>query len=224
MPLRQFSDSDLSHRILVHGLLPDRVVSGEVRVDGPNIVLVLESRDAAEGIAAEPPDSRLAQAVEWCFRASWQTRAMLQRAQRVHVLVPAVDLSSHAVPSLVSVPPLGRLIRPLFADFRPNLELRQFQRSGVSWLLEHQRGILADDMGLGKTLQVLEAIRELIYGAKLRTALVVCPRGLASTWVAECGKWAPELVLASSTTWQDHPEALWSMIADYRLHVGSNSL
>lgn len=48
-------------------------------------------------------------------------------------------------------------------------------------------------MGLGKTVQVIAAMRLLFNRAEIRTALIVCPKGLIATWGRELGRWAPEL-------------------------------
>ena len=70
--------------------------------------------------------------------------------------------------------------------------LRPYQREGVAWLgkLSELRmgGILADDMGLGKTLQALAFLV-----ARAGTALVVCPSSLVHNWLAEAGKFVPDL-------------------------------
>jgi hypothetical protein len=73
------------------------------------------------------------------------------------------------------------------ADLRA--ELRDYQRSGVSWLcfLRDARlgATLADDMGLGKTLQTLCAIRG-------RT-LVIAPRSVLFNWKNEAARFRPGL-------------------------------
>ncbi len=70
--------------------------------------------------------------------------------------------------------------------------LRPYQREGVAWLgkLSELRmgGILADDMGLGKTVQTLAFL-----AAREGTALVVCPSSLVHNWLAEAGKFVPDL-------------------------------
>ncbi len=49
----------------------------------------------------------------------------------------------------------AELVAPLLASLQVEEPLYQFQRSGVAWLLRHDRAILGDDMGLGKTAQAL---------------------------------------------------------------------
>ncbi|MDP7495634.1 MAG: DEAD/DEAH box helicase, partial [Roseibacillus sp.] len=70
--------------------------------------------------------------------------------------------------------------------------LRPYQREGVAWLgkLSDLRmgGILADDMGLGKTLQALAFLE-----SRRGPALVVCPSSLVHNWLAEAGKFVPDL-------------------------------
>jgi len=76
--------------------------------------------------------------------------------------------------------------------------LRDYQRTGVSWLqcLREQgvAGILADDMGLGKTVQTLAHLAiEKDEGRLTKPALVVVPTSLLSNWVEEANRFAPEL-------------------------------
>jgi SNF2 family DNA or RNA helicase len=85
-------------------------------------------------------------------------------------------------------PPLGNL-EPV---------LRPYQKQGVAWLHFLREngfgGILADEMGLGKTLQTL-ALWRFVRQAQPDAApmLVVCPTSLVFNWVAEAGKFTPEL-------------------------------
>jgi SNF2 family DNA or RNA helicase len=159
-------------------------------------------------------------AADWCYRASWQVRGLVERGRVAKVGVPIGDEDAPGpVGGLSELPSLGWLIRPLFLEFEPTVALRQFQVDGVAWLLEHPKAILADDMGLGKTLQVLEGIRTQIYRGAIQNALVLCPRTLAFNWLSECEKWAPELVVASSVNWRESPESMWSLVNDRRVHV-----
>lgn len=105
-------------------------------------------------------------------------------------------------------PPLGSL----------ETVLRPYQKQGVAWLRllrENQfGGILADEMGLGKTLQALVHLRlcQLEWAApdadakvagrgatvdqsaaSRRPHLIVCPTSLVFNWLAEAGKFVPDL-------------------------------
>ena len=66
-----------------------------------------------------------------------------------------------------------------------NYKLKQHQKEGVKFLLEHHYSILGDGMGLGKTLQAIEVIKR--TNAK---ALVICPAMLVGTWEAEIRKFS----------------------------------
>ena len=176
-------------------------------------------------LSLSPPDlprtiiqERIVQAAVWAQVASRQLRGVLARKRPATVAIPGNHQLWQRVRGPETVPAIGWLIRPLFCDFQENDAMRAFQRTGVAWLLDHQTGILADDMGLGKTLQVLEAVRTMVYRDQVRTVLVLCPRTLVSTWEFEAQKWAPELTMACSTSWQDDPSSLWAMAAG-RVHL-----
>ena len=94
-------------------------------------------------------------------------------------------------------------------DAPPTLcaELRDYQRTGYSWLhflRTHQLGgVLADDMGLGKTLQTIAMIEKARLDA-LETGdqqhppfLIVAPTSVVGNWAAECARFAPELRVAA---------------------------
>ena len=74
--------------------------------------------------------------------------------------------------------------------------LREYQRSGLGWLLALRDvglgGCLADDMGLGKTIQVLALLAD---SAQTRPgpSLVVAPKSLLFNWESEAARFAPEL-------------------------------
>ena len=90
----------------------------------------------------------------------------------------------------LEVPPLGQL----------EAVLRPYQKQGVAWM-EFLRqsafgGILADEMGLGKTLQTLAHLQSVVArsaASERKPWLVVCPTSLVFNWVAEAGKFTPEL-------------------------------
>ncbi|MDR2678585.1 MAG: DEAD/DEAH box helicase, partial [Zoogloeaceae bacterium] len=82
------------------------------------------------------------------------------------------------------------------------LELRDYQRTGLAWLqyLREQElaGILADDMGLGKTAQALaHLLLEKEAGRLDKPALVVLPTSLVFNWRREAERFAPELKVLS---------------------------
>ena len=88
-----------------------------------------------------------------------------------------------------------------------NGQLRAYQISGVSWMLNLRRnglrGILADEMGLGKTLQCIALLahireKEGIDGVHL----VVVPKSTIINWCREFAKWCPSfsvLALCANT-------------------------
>lgn len=83
-------------------------------------------------------------------------------------------------------------------------QLRAYQLVGYQWLAGLRRsglgGVLADDMGLGKTVQALAMVLDEREQPKTSTApphpmpwLVVAPTSVVSNWVAEAGRFAPQL-------------------------------
>jgi len=78
------------------------------------------------------------------------------------------------------------------------VELRDYQREGLSWMQFLRRtglaGILADDMGLGKTVQALAHIlKEKEEGRLDCPALVLAPTSLMHNWRREAEKFTPDL-------------------------------
>lgn len=65
------------------------------------------------------------------------------------------------------------------------LELRPYQKEGVLWMQERQRGILADDMGLGKSIQIIALNNQ----RKYRNVLILCPNHLKHNWFRELVRW-----------------------------------
>lgn len=75
-------------------------------------------------------------------------------------------------------------MRIIDEDMRKNDKtFREYQRTGVRWLLSRSSGILGDDMGLGKSLQSLAAIP--VDAA----VLVVCPASVKGNWAREIKLW-----------------------------------
>ncbi len=82
------------------------------------------------------------------------------------------------------------------------LELRPYQKEGLSWLqfLREQNlsGILADDMGLGKTAQTLaHLLVEKEAGRLDKPALIILPTSLIFNWKNEAARFAPDLKVLS---------------------------
>ncbi len=82
------------------------------------------------------------------------------------------------------------------------LELRPYQKEGLSWLqfLREQKlsGILADDMGLGKTAQTLaHLLVEKEAGRLDKPALIILPTSLIFNWKNEAARFAPSLRVLS---------------------------
>ena len=174
----------------------------------------------------EPPASeRFERAAKWAIDSDGQFRSMIDSGQS-----PVVAISSRKAPAA------GRADRQSLSEYRafalrvaslvvpvlldpPQLErLYPFQRDGVRWLLDHSGGILADDMGLGKTVQVVTALSTLFNRGEVRTAVVVCPKGLIPTWEREFARWAPELGIAMMTPPKSIREEAWRAVAGRR-HV-----
>lgn len=76
-------------------------------------------------------------------------------------------------------------------------ELRSYQQQGYNWMSFLQEfsfgGILADDMGLGKTLQTLSLLQMEKEKEVGQPSLVILPTSLVHNWVAEAGKFTPQL-------------------------------
>ncbi|MCF7765501.1 MAG: DEAD/DEAH box helicase [Verrucomicrobia bacterium] len=113
-------------------------------------------------------------------RTPWQLNAPTEWRQKVPGAAGAIDLTP---------PDLGPLEN----------QLRSYQKQGVAWLRflreNNFGGILADEMGLGKTVQTLALLR-LVRTAKAdrhAPSLVVCPTSLVFNWVAEAGRFTPDL-------------------------------
>ena len=125
---------------------------------------------------------------------------------------------SNASQAMALRPTVQDLIAPLLFDNNSTSNLRQFQVSGVRWLLDHRVGILADDMGLGKTAQALIAAEYLIVKGIIRSILVICPKSLLANWEIECCRWVPSLTVVRATPNRSQADELWAAILG-RSHV-----
>lgn len=84
--------------------------------------------------------------------------------------------------------------------FRQGRELREYQREGLSWLLNkwlfRQSCILADEMGLGKTVQSVTFVDTVIRKCgQRRPTLVVVPLSTIPNWEREFAAWTDLRVL-----------------------------
>ena len=86
-------------------------------------------------------------------------------------------------------------------------KLREYQCTGVSWLLAQLSigpgAVLADEMGLGKTLQILAAIKSLPTS---NPVLVVAPTSVINVWESQAQRFYPEMevrALRSGTEIED---------------------
>jgi SNF2 family DNA or RNA helicase len=82
-------------------------------------------------------------------------------------------------------------------SFSPNFKLRDYQHTGVEWLIALNNnglgGILADDMGLGKTFQTLAFLLYLIRkNPEKKPILVVMPSTLIFNWEHEIKRFSKE--------------------------------
>ena len=68
-------------------------------------------------------------------------------------------------------------------------DLRPYQIDGVRFLADNDNALLADDMGTGKTVQTTAALRILAQKGKVRSALIVCPLAVLSSWERHILDW-----------------------------------
>jgi superfamily II DNA or RNA helicase len=75
--------------------------------------------------------------------------------------------------------------------------LRDYQRQGLTWLVEltsHGLGAcLADDMGLGKTITLIALHLHRVAEGHPGPTLVVCPASLMGNWEQELARFAPDV-------------------------------
>lgn len=186
--------------------------------------LILSCHPNPIGIVDVPPE-KLIFAKSWALSLDAQYSDILRAGRDVRISLPArLSSRSTRVQKENSAEyrslrlRVGELLHPLFLN-SPNLDsLYRFQHDGVRWLINREGCILADDMGLGKTVQVIAAIRLLFNYAKLRSALVICPKGLMVNWEREFNRWAPELGIVILTPQARVRESAWSAIYGRR-HV-----
>src|SRR5947209_18683579 len=89
------------------------------------------------------------------------------------------------------------LLPPIDFDFVPQFDvlekLRPYQKTGISFLLDHESALLADEMGTGKTVMSVVALRLLFRLGRVKKALIVCPVSILRVWQEHLLDWASEL-------------------------------
>jgi SNF2 family DNA or RNA helicase len=68
-----------------------------------------------------------------------------------------------------------------------------YQLKGIAFLIPRHAALIADEMGLGKTAQVIIALRLMLHGGMIQSALVVCPKPLVINWTRELKLWAEDV-------------------------------
>eukprot|EP00941_MAST-03F_sp_MAST-3F-sp1_P004239 g4239.t1 len=113
-----------------------------------------------------------------------------------HNDISSSDNDGDSVISCASVPKVSDYSVPVPFLLSRKFQLRNYQRSGVDWLVSmHDRrlnGILADEMGLGKTIQTITLLAHL---ASSRAAwgphLIIVPTSVIVNWEMEIKRWCP---------------------------------
>ncbi|HEY3377947.1 MAG TPA: DEAD/DEAH box helicase [Armatimonadota bacterium] len=90
-----------------------------------------------------------------------------------------------------------------------------YQLTGIRALLHAEQLLLGDEMGLGKTIQVIAALRILLYRRELERALIVAPASLLAQWQQEIARWAPDLRVLTLHGSAEERRRLWA----YRAHI-----
>lgn len=105
-----------------------------------------------------------------------------------------IELGRRVTSSVQACATIGDLLTPTVMR-SPKLDfLMPFQASGVNWLLQESKRILADDMGLGKTVQAVAAALQLATTmSRPIRILVVCPTSMEIPWVEHFHRFAPIL-------------------------------
>ena len=86
-----------------------------------------------------------------------------------------------------------------------NIDLRSYQKEGISWLVAMQRvglhGLLCDDMGLGKTVQSLLALAiSVTKSSSTFPSLVICPTSVVFHWSKEIETYCADVLTPVPTS------------------------
>lgn len=128
------------------------------------------------------------------------------RARRVWVApVEAANLAAKTLVKAKIAKLRGELLevpKPEALDGDPNQDLYQYQREGVSFLVDRVKhmgaALLADDMGLGKGAQALRTIHHFNHPGR---TLIVCPAIMVQQWTEEVKRWLKADVIKIKSTY-----------------------
>jgi SNF2 family DNA or RNA helicase len=152
---------------------------------------------------------RLRSAISKLLQSDSATKILLQKGEKVSLHVRRSSQSFTPTGAFTPSGDRSGLIQPLLMPLAIDDALYQFQRTGVAWLLQHKRALLADDMGLGKTPQALAAVRRLFRHGKVDRCLIIAPRTLLANWQEEAAIWAPELLVATALPSSSERTEVW---------------
>ena len=79
------------------------------------------------------------------------------------------------------------------------MELFEYQKQGISFLVNNSGGMLLDEQGLGKTIQALEAVKK----TNAKVLVIVCPAIMRGTWLHHVANLMPSniQVVINSYEW-----------------------
>lgn len=151
---------------------------------------------------------------EWAEAPSWRPPAHSSGGESNEGEPAPRNLPLAQILALLLQPPL-RLWVSAGGPLRWPCELLDFQKTGVSVLIDRSSVLLADDMGLGKTVQAAAAMRLLVLRGEVQRILVVAPAAVLRNWRDELNLWAPELRVVEATGTASQRVWKW----DARVHV-----
>jgi SWI/SNF-related matrix-associated actin-dependent regulator of chromatin subfamily A-like protein 1 len=119
----------------------------------------------------------LSQLINWGITPTKDARAKLSDDLKRLAAIEAAQQRSNEVEVEISIPTAPKLVEVM----------KNYQKSGVQFMVTKKLAYNGDDMGLGKSLQTLAALEM----AQSFPALIVCPVKLKQNWLAEARKWLP---------------------------------
>ena len=82
-----------------------------------------------------------------------------------------------------------------------NIQIKDFQKTAVKFLVTRKRAILADSQGYGKTIESIIAMLE----TKCKKALIICPASLKTNWRNELRNYVDDkdIEIINGSHWKD---------------------